>query len=66
MLAVDYNNIIVFPQGGMKAVMWTDSFQICMMFAGLIAVLIQGSINKGGFGKIWEENYNGGRIEFQE
>ena len=51
-------------QGGMKAVMWTDVFQIFMMFAGLFAVLIQGSIDQGGFGTIWQYMVDGERIEF--
>ncbi|XP_013391934.1 sodium-coupled monocarboxylate transporter 1 [Lingula anatina] len=50
--------------GGIKAVMWTDTFQICMMFAGLLAVLIQGSIELGGFGNAWEKNIEGERINF--
>ncbi|XP_067673778.1 sodium-dependent multivitamin transporter-like [Haliotis asinina] len=40
--------------GGMKAVLWTDTFQIGMMFAGLFAVLIKGSMVLGGFAKAWE------------
>ncbi len=51
-------------QGGMKAVMWTDVFQICMMFAGLIAVLIRGSQDQGGFSKIVDIMEEGERIEF--
>ena len=51
-------------QGGMKAVMWTDVFQIGMMFAGLIAVLIRGSMDFGGFRKIWNIVDEGQRIEF--
>ncbi len=54
----------VYFQGGMKAVMWTDVFQICMMFAGLIAVLIRGSQDQGGFDKIWKLMEDGERIEF--
>ena len=56
----------LFVQGGMKAVMWTDSFQICMMFAGLIAVLVKGSLDNDGFANVWRINDEGGRIEFQE
>ena len=48
----------------MKAVMWTDVFQIGMMFAGLIAVLIRGSMDQGGFGNIWRLMEEGQRIEF--
>ena len=48
----------------MKAVMWTDSFQIILMFAGLIAVLIQGSVDQKGFGQIWKYMEQGERVEF--
>ena len=51
-------------QGGMKAVLWTDVFQIGMMFAGLIAVLIRGSMDFGGFSNIWDIVDKGQRIEF--
>jgi sodium-coupled monocarboxylate transporter 8/12 len=50
--------------GGMKAVMWTDVFQITLMFAGLIAILIQGSIDQGGFGNVWKILDESGRVEF--
>ena len=50
-------------QGGMKAVMWTDAFQIVIMFVGLLAVLIQGSIDYG-FGNIWKDMEEGGRVKW--
>lgn len=50
--------------GGMKAVLWTDTFQVGMMLAGLLAVLIQGSIEVGGFSKAWERSVATGRINF--
>uniref|UniRef100_UPI00398E3FB4 sodium-coupled monocarboxylate transporter 1-like n=1 Tax=Pristiophorus japonicus TaxID=55135 RepID=UPI00398E3FB4 len=50
--------------GGIKAVVWTDVFQICIMLAGLLAVLIQGVIHVGGFGKVWRIAESGGRINF--
>ena len=53
-------------QGGMKAVMWTDVFQVTMMMAGLLAVIIQGSIDNGGFINIWQIAKEGGRIQFDE
>jgi len=37
-----------------------------MMFAGLIAVLVKGSIDEGGFGNIWRYMEEGERIEFWE
>ncbi|XP_066266083.1 sodium-coupled monocarboxylate transporter 1-like isoform X1 [Branchiostoma lanceolatum] len=50
--------------GGMKAVMWTDTFQVCVMLAGFLAVIIQGSINEGGFAAIWRRAEEGQRVEF--
>ncbi|XP_013380727.1 sodium-coupled monocarboxylate transporter 1-like [Lingula anatina] len=50
--------------GGMKAVMWTDTFQVFMMVAGMLAVVIQGSLELGGFRNAWEINIKGGRINF--
>ncbi|XP_067672711.1 sodium-coupled monocarboxylate transporter 1-like [Haliotis asinina] len=52
--------------GGMKAVLWTDSFQAVVIVAGLLAVLIQGSINMGGFGNAWEIAANRSRINFHD
>ncbi|XP_067859973.1 sodium-coupled monocarboxylate transporter 1-like isoform X2 [Heptranchias perlo] len=52
--------------GGIKAVVWTDVFQICVMVAGLLAVLIQGLIQVGGLGKTWRIAESGGRINFFE
>ena len=34
-------NVLLFTQGGMKAVVWTDVFQSVVMIAGLLAILIQ-------------------------
>ncbi|XP_078082198.1 sodium-coupled monocarboxylate transporter 1-like [Mustelus asterias] len=50
--------------GGIKAVVWTDVFQICIMLAGLVALLIQGIIQVGGFGKVWRIAESGGRLNF--
>ncbi|KAL5019390.1 hypothetical protein ScPMuIL_005112 [Solemya velum] len=50
--------------GGMKAVLWTDTFQIGMMFAGLFAVLIRGSMAVGGITSAWEIAVNNSRVEF--
>ncbi|XP_064601430.1 sodium-coupled monocarboxylate transporter 1-like [Liolophura sinensis] len=52
--------------GGMKAVLWTDAFQASMMFAGLIAVLIQGSIVKGGFENAWQIAAENHRVYFTD
>lgn len=56
----------VFLQGGMKAVIWTDVFQIVVMLSGFIAVLIQGTILAGGPARVLEIANNGSRINFNE
>ncbi|KAL8561649.1 hypothetical protein ACOMHN_001381 [Nucella lapillus] len=48
--------------GGMKAVLWTDTFQAGVIFAGLLAVLIRGSIVQGGFAAAWEIADNRSRV----
>ncbi|KAL3885461.1 hypothetical protein ACJMK2_025517 [Sinanodonta woodiana] len=50
--------------GGMKAVVWTDFFQSLVMIAGLLAIAIQGAIRAGGLEKVWQVNYDWGRIQF--
>jgi len=50
----------------MKAVMWTDVVQICFMFAGIVTVIIKGSIDHGGFSSIWSIMYDDDRIQFWE
>ncbi|CAL1548108.1 unnamed protein product [Lymnaea stagnalis] len=52
--------------GGMKAVLWTDTFQAGVIIAGLLAVLIKGSIIQGGFDKAWEIANRNDRIIFDE
>ena len=58
--------VITLLQGGMKAVLWTDTFQSVMMIVGLMATLIQGSIEIGGFSKAWEVAFNNERVRFDE
>ena len=50
----------------MKAVLWTDTFQAAVIFSGLLAVLIQGSIVEGGFAKAWEIANNRSRVLLDE
>ena len=50
----------------MKAVVWTDTFQAAIIIAGLLAVLIRGSVVTGGFAQAWEVADERGRIKFDE
>ena len=56
--------IVYTTMGGLKAVVWTDVFQVCVMWVGFIAILIRGSYLVGGFSKVWSTAYEGGRIDF--
>ncbi|KAL3876307.1 hypothetical protein ACJMK2_034170 [Sinanodonta woodiana] len=47
--------------GGMKAVLWTDTFQIGLMIAGLIAVLVEGAKAVGGLPQAWSYAEESGR-----
>lgn len=52
--------------GGIKAVVATDAWQICIMFVSVVVVAVIGSYNHGGPVKIFEKAFEGGRIEFFE
>ncbi|XP_060601932.1 sodium-dependent multivitamin transporter-like [Ruditapes philippinarum] len=52
--------------GGMKAVLWTDTFQTTMMIIGLLATLIQGCIEMGGFTNAWQIAKDNQRVYFDD
>ncbi|XP_063294360.1 sodium-coupled monocarboxylate transporter 2-like isoform X2 [Pelobates fuscus] len=49
--------------GGLKAVVWTDAFQMIVMVVGFLSVLIEGTIQNGGPSKVWEAATNGSRLD---
>nr|CAD7394485.1 unnamed protein product [Timema cristinae] len=49
--------------GGMKAVVWSDCFQVVMLFLSMFAVLLKGTADIGGFGVVWSRNSDAGRIQ---
>ena len=50
----------------MKAVMWTDVFQMFVVYAGLLAVIIKGAIEVGGVENVWTRAKDGGRLKILE
>lgn len=57
--------LVYVALGGMKASVWTSAFQAFVMAAGVIMVIIKGSIDLDGFGNIWDINAKyDGRVEF--
>ena len=57
---------LIFHQGGLKAVVWTDVFQSAVMVGGLITVAVIGSVEVGGLSKVWEINEHFNRTTFFE
>ncbi|XP_036374308.1 sodium-coupled monocarboxylate transporter 1 [Megalops cyprinoides] len=50
--------------GGLKAVVWTDVFQVGIMVAGFLSVIIRSSVLQGGFSTIINDSAHGGRLNF--
>uniref|UniRef100_A0A8B9PEF0 Solute carrier family 5 member 12 n=1 Tax=Apteryx owenii TaxID=8824 RepID=A0A8B9PEF0_APTOW len=48
--------------GGLKAVVWTDAFQMIVMVVGFATVLIRGTILNGGPTNIWQCASEGSRL----
>ena len=48
----------------MKAVIWNDVFQAVVMLGGLVAVVVKGSQEVGGFGRVWDLLEKGDRLKF--
>nr|XP_019947839.1 PREDICTED: sodium-coupled monocarboxylate transporter 1-like [Paralichthys olivaceus] len=48
--------------GGLKAVVWTDVFQVGIMMAGYLSVIIKCMILQGGVATIISDSQQGGRI----
>jgi len=47
-------------------VVWTDAFQMVVMVAGFLTVLIQGANRAGGIETVWRTAHEGGRLEVFE
>nr|XP_057928360.1 sodium/iodide cotransporter isoform X2 [Doryrhamphus excisus] len=52
--------------GGIKAVIWTDVFQIIVMLSGFVAIFIHGTVLVGGPAMVLEIANNGSRINFND
>ncbi|NXV06343.1 SC5A5 protein, partial [Cettia cetti] len=52
--------------GGMKAVIWTDVFQVFVMLSGFVAVAVRGVLLLGGPAEVLSIAANGSRLNFAE
>ncbi|XP_069122617.1 sodium-coupled monocarboxylate transporter 1-like [Argopecten irradians] len=50
--------------GGLRAVLWTDTFQTFVVVGGLIGIIAMGCAKFGGIAEVWSIAQQGGRIEF--
>ncbi|KAL5004138.1 hypothetical protein ScPMuIL_017594 [Solemya velum] len=57
-------SVIYTAIGGLKAVIWTDVFQFVIMFAGIFAIIIKGTMEAGGVGEVMAINKKTGRLNF--
>ncbi|KAG1662974.1 Sodium-coupled monocarboxylate transporter 1 [Nymphon striatum] len=48
--------------GGMKAVVWTDTFQTLVILGSILFIVIKSTIDMGGIGAVWNKNIIGGRL----
>lgn len=51
-------------QGGLKAVVWTDTLQTVLMYFGVIFVLAYGTWRLGGISNVIDINKKGDRLDF--
>jgi len=49
--------------GGIKAVMWTDTFQAVVMFGSFLAIIIKGNSDACGSSEVFDRNYQASKIE---
>ncbi|XP_044580342.1 sodium-coupled monocarboxylate transporter 1 isoform X2 [Cotesia glomerata] len=56
--------IFYASQGGMKAVIMTDTFQGIVLLISLFVVVSMGMTLQGGISKVWQDNLETDRIEF--
>ena len=47
----------------MKAVVWTDVFQLFFMFLSVLIMVLLATSEAGGAGAVWDRNYQDGRLE---
>ena len=50
--------------GGIKAVIWTDTFQAVIMFGSFLAIILVGNNAVGGAAVVFDINYQAKRVEF--
>jgi Na+/proline symporter len=55
---------MMYVQGGLAAVVWTDAIQMLFVLIGLVTLIVKGAIDAGGFTRAWHIAQDGGRLNF--
>ena len=55
---------MALQQGGLKGVIWVDAIQMLIIIAGVLAIIIKGTLDVGGIGKVMQIARDGNRLEF--
>lgn len=55
--------LMLLSQGGLKAVVWTDTLQTVLMYFGVLFVLIYGTWRLGGVRNVFAINDKGDRLD---
>ncbi|XP_067679036.1 sodium-coupled monocarboxylate transporter 2-like [Haliotis asinina] len=64
-MAVTTSITVIYTSiGGLKAVMWTDVMQLTLMVAGMLMVIIKGTLDAGGIAEVWGRASDTGRLTF--
>ncbi|GFT42890.1 uncharacterized protein TNCV_3751801 [Trichonephila clavipes] len=58
------SSLTIIPDGGMRAVLWTDLFQALIMLSAAFAVCVKGTLDVGGLSEVWRIAEEGQRIQF--
>ena len=53
-------------QGGIKAVVWTDAFQVVIITVGMLTLLIKGLLEVGSVDLVIQKVKDGGRMPYFE
>lgn len=63
---MESNELCIGFQGGLKAVVWTDTWQVAIMFCSVFSFAIVGTVSAGGFGNVFSKAREGNRLVFWE
>uniref|UniRef100_T1JCV4 Sodium-coupled monocarboxylate transporter 1 n=1 Tax=Strigamia maritima TaxID=126957 RepID=T1JCV4_STRMM len=61
-IAVGLLGTVYTTLGGIRAVMWTDVFQLIVIFTALSVSIVKGVVDVGGFSYVFEKGIEGGRL----